>query len=413
MKKLRFNNVKIPGQNDLTTVTAADGIISKIGPAQVCFDCLDIDGRGWWLLPGAIDMHVHLREPGAEHKECIATGTRAAVKSGVTTVADMPNNNPAITTRKAFLDKCDLADRSALCDVRFFMALTPDNTDEIASVIGHARFAGIKVFLGATTGNLQCPVEAVIKASEILDTLFVFHAESNEVLNRTRKEHGPGQSAADHLTLRPVEAATESVASIVAAYRPGLRFHICHISTAAELKLISGHPGITCEASPHHLAMCADDTARLGNLGKMNPPLRLEADRKALLAAVNDGRVQSVATDHAPHLRNEKDVPYPDAPSGVPGLDTLVPFVLSLVQKDVMDINRAVEVMSSGPARLLGLDDRGCIRPGYRADFMLWDPDSTWNVVNSDIFSRCGWSPFSGMTLAGRPELVCYRGKIV
>ena len=415
MTDIIFRQVKIPGHlnQGLFDVSIRDGIIHKVcrGPCEIGH--VEINGAGRWLLPGAVDMHVHLREPGAVYKEGIASGTRAALAGGITTVADMPNNTPPATTADTFLSKCALADHCEACDVKLYMALNADNVNEIEAVLGHPRFAGIKVFLGATTGNLLCHIDSVIRAAESLDALFVFHAESNRVLGDAAALYGPGSTAGDHLLLRPVEAALESVRDIVAAHRPGNRFHICHISTAAELALVSQKTGITCEATPHHLAFNAQHTAHLGNLGKMNPPLRNEADRAALTAALTNGQIDAVATDHAPHTLEEKAKPYPSAPAGVPGVDTMVAYILSLVQTRKIDMDRAVDLISTRPAALLGLHDRGRIEPGLRADMMLWDPESTWKVANDDIKSKCGWSPFSGMTLAGRPDIVCMQGKIV
>lgn len=415
MADIIFRDVHLPGRNFGQTVSVAihDGFIDSVDTASVHFAKTEIDGKGRWLLPGAVDMHVHMREPGAVHKEDLASGTRAALKSGVTTVADMPNNTPAVTDAATFLDKCAIAETAGRCDVRLYMALTDDNIDEIEKVVGHPRFAGVKVFLGATTGNLLGSIESVRNAARRLETLFVFHAENNEILNAAAARHGPGLSAADHLELRPVEAAARSVSTIIDEFRPGYRFHVCHVTTAAELDLLAGCPHMTCEATPHHLALNADVTSRLGNLAKMNPPLRTEYDRATLFVAFQNGLINAVATDHAPHTLSEKNAPYSEAPAGVPGVDTMVAWVLSQVQKGYIDIPRAVELMSTGPARLLGLTDRGVVEPGMRADLMLWDPASHWMVSNADIRSKCGWTPFENMRLAGRPDVVVFNGIIV
>jgi dihydroorotase len=416
MNDLIFKNVLIPRDGALrpSDVTINRGLIVNIDFSGSSSDGRQIvEGNGRLLLPGAVDMHVHLREPGGEHKEDIASGTMAARQGGVTTVADMPNNSPLTADEATFLKKAAIADATAACDVKLFIGLTGGNIPEIRKVIKHPRFAGIKVFLGATTGSLLCGLEALREAAAELDCLFAFHAESDDTLKKAGATHGPGLSAADHLKLRPVEAAVDAVCDIASVYRPGMRFHICHVSSADELAAIAANPGITCEVSPHHLAFSELATHDLGNLAKMNPPLRCESDRIAVMKALVEGRIDCIATDHAPHTLAEKARPYPEAPAGVPGLDTLVPYVLSLVQNGTISLETAMRLISTRPAQILGLTDRGEIREGLRADMFLWDPASTWHVNNQDIKSKCGWTPFAGMTLAGRPSCVCMNGQIV
>lgn len=415
MPDLIFRNGILPEicDNAPHSVLVRDGIIQEIDPRDDSAQWTGIDCRGMLLLPGAIDMHVHFREPGATHKEDLASGAAAAASGGVTTVADMPNNTPAIVTAEAFLAKAALANRISSCDVKLYMGLAAGNLNEISEVCGHPGFAGVKVFLGATTGSLLCDLDTLRLAAARLDCLFVFHAESNTVLQRASAAFGPGQSASDHLSLRPVEAALSAVSDIASVYRPGMRFHICHVSTAAELEIIRATPGMTCEAAPHHLAFDASLADRLGDLAKMNPPLRAESDRAGLMSALRAGRIDCLATDHAPHTLEEKSRPWPQAPAGVPGVETLVPWTLGQVQAGSIPLSLAIALLSTNPARILGLSDRGSIRPGLRADIMVWDPRSRWTVAREDIRSKCGWSLFEGMELAGRPRHVCSNGKML
>ncbi len=415
MPDLVLKNVVVADTNYLSrvNVTVADGVVDSITPWCEAGGPDGIDCGGAWLLPGAIDMHVHFREPGATHKEDIRSGSGAALRAGVTTVVDMPNNTPPIVNAKGFLEKADCVQASGMCDVLLYMALTSDNIGEIRKVSRHPTFAGVKVFLGATTGSMLCDIETVARAAAALDCLFVFHAESEDVLREAARAFGPGRSARDHLALRPVQAAVAAVRQIASIYRPGMRFHVCHVSTVSELEIIEAAGGITCEAAPHHLAFSDTMTATAGDFAKMNPPLRTEGDRAALFQALIDGRIDCLATDHAPHLPNEKTSPWPLAPSGVPGVDTLVPWTLKQVQDGRLGIADAVRLLSGGPARILGLKDRGRVEVGLRADLMVWDPESSWHVSNADIRSRCGWSLFDGMTLAGRPIHVCRGGKLV
>jgi len=412
---LLFSEVRLPGLDGPETfdVVVDGGLIVDVGRHfQGCAASV-VPGRGRLLMPGAIDMHVHFREPGATHKEDLASGSNAALLAGVTTVCDMPNNTPPITTASEFMSKAELAAKSGRCDVMLYMALTASNLEQVAMVKSHPAFAGVKVFLGATTGNMICDIDAVARAAAVLDSLFVFHAESDVVLRQVAARLGEGTSAGDHLALRPVIAATTAVRQIASTWRPGMRFHICHVSCREEVEIISSSGGITCEAAPHHMGLSAADTGRLGNLAKMNPPLRDSEDAESVLQAVCSGAIDCVATDHAPHTLAEKAVPYPKAPAGVPGVDTLVPFVMSLVRSGRMTTRRAAAVTAGNPARILGLSDRGAIAPGMRADLYLTDPSREWVVSDGEIRSKCGWSPFSGRTLSSRPDVVCFKGRLV
>ena len=385
---------------------------SLSGPARSEMDC-----QGLALLPGAIDLHVHLREPGLTHKEDLASGTRAAVASGVTTVLEMPNTSPATTTLERLVQKAEIASRSAVCHVRFYLALTADNLSEIERASSHPAFAGVKVFLGSTTGRILVEDPAVIeRALDRVPCLFTFHAELESVLARYRGlDLDP--HAANHHRFRPAEA-TVAGARLVAGFasHPGRRVHLAHLSSREEVEQVrSARPGasVTCEVTPHHLFFNCDDVALAGNRLKVNPPVRTEEDRLALLQALQAGVLDAVATDHAPHTVEEKDRPYPEAPSGVPGLDTLVPAVLRLVQERILTLPQAVAVLSERPAQIAGLRGKGRVAEGFDADLILCDPDATWTPSGNDIRSRCGWTPFAGRTLAARPLAVWVGGSRV
>lgn len=406
-KAARILEAGVPGIRD---VAVADGAIVDVAarldvPARAEVDC-----AGLWLLPGAIDMHVHLRDPGLTHKEDLASGTAAAVAAGVTTVADMPNTRPPTLTADAFHAKVARAREVARCNVLFYMGLGADNVDEIAAVAGHPSIAGVKVFLGATTGDLLSGETALSRALERIPLTFVFHAEREHLLRRAMAAFRGTPTAADHHVVRPAEAAVEGARTVASLARPGRRLHIAHLSCADEIPFLDPDRGITGEAAPHHLWFTADDTAAQGNRLKVNPPVRTAADRDALRCALADGRIAAVATDHAPHTLDEKALPYPEAPSGVPGVETLVPATLALVRDGVLTMARAVDAMSAAPARLLGLDAKGRVAPGFDADLFLWDPAGTWTPAAADLHSRCGWSPFEGMPLAARPKAVWLAG---
>ncbi len=391
------------------------GVIERVAPSLSGPAREEVDCHGLALLPGAVDLHVHLREPGMTHKEDIASGTEAAVSAGVTTVFDMPNTSPPTTTLERLAEKAGAAARSARCHVRFYLALTADNLDEIERAASHPAFAGVKVFLGSTTGRTLVEDPGVIaRALDRVPALFAFHAELESVLAAVRGSI-PRPTASHHQVLRPAEAAVAG-ARLVAdlASRPGRRLHLCHLSSAGEIAVLSrARPAsrLTAEVTPHHLFFTHEDTDRLGNLLKVNPPVRAPADRDALLAALRDGPVNALATDHAPHTRHEKSLPYPQAPSGVPGLDTLVPAALRLVQVGALDLPRAVGLLSENPAGIAGLDRKGRVAEGYDADLILCDLDRTWTPADADVRTRCGWTPFAGRTLAARPLAVWVQGR--
>jgi len=405
----------VDGEVVVRDVGVTSGRIEKIGTMEKESARREVPCEGRLLMPGAIDMHAHLREPGGTHKEDISSGTAAAVAAGVTTVLDMPNTNPPTTTVSALREKTAIAGRTAHCRIGFFMALTARNVDQLEQAASIPGFAGVKVYLGSTTGNiLLTDVDPLETALARVPALFAFHAELESVLQR-HKDDVALPDARSHHVLRPPEAVTEGTRLVLEhASRPGLRLHLCHVSTAGELEVLDDTPTaseVTCEVTPHHLRFTHEDAARLDNRIKVNPPVQGKADRKALRAALADGRIQAVATDHAPHTLEEKNRPYPSAPSGVPGLDIMVPWVLRLVQEGKLTIQRAFEVLCSNPARIAGMDDRGRIEEGLDADLALWDLDSTWKVERSDINSRCGWSPFEGDTLAARPLGVWVQGE--
>lgn len=408
-----FRSATIPASQGVRIVDIAvsHGLIERIEPSIGRRGSIEVNCEGLTLLPGAIDMHVHLREPGATHKEDIRSGTSAAVAGGVTTVIEMPNTSPPTTTVEELDRKVAIAKEASLCNISFYMALTDNNLAEIERAIGHPGFAGVKVYLGSTTGDILLKDMSVLdRAVSSLPTLFVFHAELERFI--TRSEWGIPDASLHHV-IRPEEAVVEGALLVAElASSPERRLHLCHVSSASELAVISDTKWLTCEVTPHHLYFTVNDTARMGNLLKVNPPLRYEKDLQALRAALANGRISAVASDHAPHTLDEKRRPYKDAPSGVPGLDTIVPSVLRLVQSGELTLFRAVEVLAANPARIVGLKNKGCIEEGADADIALYDLSASWTPT-SDIRSRCGWTPFLHVPLGPRPLAVWIKGQRV
>ncbi len=391
------------------TIAAVGPDLSAPPGAQV------VDADGLLVFPGLIDPHVHLREPGGEHKEDLATGTAAALAGGFTTVLAMPNTSPPITDRETLAQALALAESKAVCDYGLFVGATADNAAEAATL---QDAIGLKLYMGSSTGDLLvADLAGQLTHFERYPGIIAIHAEDEEAVAyfAARGER------------RPPLCAALAVARALALAEPFRhRVHICHVSTAQEVALIRdakarGVP-VTCEVTPHHLFLSTEDAGRLGPLGLMNPPLRAQEDVQALWA--NLDVVDCIATDHAPHTLEEKRGPTP--PAGVPGLETAFVLMLSACrgvprdrpgqahgrQAQGLPLQAIVRLMAEGPARVFGLKHKGRIAPGYDADLTLVDPDTEWIIGERPLFTKCGWSPFAGHKTKGRVERVFLRGQL-
>ncbi len=366
-----------------------------------------IDADGLIILPGAIDAHVHFREPGNTAKEDFLTGSQAAAAGGVTTVLDMPNNNPPITTIKALEEKRKLAAKSVV-NFGLFMGATEDNADEIKEA---KNIPGVKIYMGSSTGNLLVTDDEALKRIFSTGKLCVVHAEDEDLMKENMKVHTKNH-VSSHGKIRNRESAQKALLRAI-ELSGSAKIHIAHISTKEELDAIRRakqvNVAISCEVTPHHLFLSEKDTEQLLNYGKMNPPLRSAEDVSLLWEGLRDGTIDIVATDHAPHLREEKDKDYSDAPSGIPGVDTMLPLLLDSVQQGRISLERVVEVTSSAPARIFGLK-KGKIEKGYDADLVLVDMNKE-QIVRPR--SKCGWSAFEGQTLKGWPQITLVNGQVV
>lgn len=385
-------DILIEGQ----TIAAVGADLSAPPGARV------VDATGLLVFPGLIDPHVHLREPGGEHKEDFTTGTRAALAGGFTTVLAMPNTTPALTDRETLAQAQTLAASKVVCDVGFFVGATADNAGEVAEA---ENAVGLKLYMGSSTGSLLvADLAGQTEHFQRYPGVVAVHAEDEEAVAHFARL---GQRRP------PICAALAVSRALALAERFGTRLHVCHASTAHELALIRDAKArgvaVTCEATPHHLFLTAGDEARLGTLGQMNPPLRLQKDVDALWE--NLDVVDCVATDHAPHTLEEKRSPTP--PSGVPGLETALPLLLKAVHAGKLDICQVTRLMAEGPARAFGLERKGRVAPGYDADLTLVDADVEWVIGERPLQTKCGWSPFEGRRVKGYVKQVFLRGQEV
>jgi dihydroorotase len=372
-----------------------------------------IDCKGLHILPGVVDSQVHFREPGLEHKEDLETGSCAAVMGGVTAVFEMPNTKPTTTTAERLADKVARARNRMFCDFAFYVGGTRENPDDIAELEHAEGSAGIKVFAGSSTGDLLVEDDAGLDAIiSRISRRAAFHSE-DEMRLRERVSFQIAGDAASHPIWRDEEAArlcTERLLGIARKHHK--RIHVLHISTAEELPLLAAHRDIaTVEVTPHHLTMCADDYARLGTKLQMNPPVRHKRHRDALWHAIASGLVDVLGSDHAPHTLEEKSKPYPQSPSGMTGVQTLVPIMLEHVNKGRLTLERFVDLTSHGPNRIFGMARKGRIAEGYDADFTIVDMKRTETITNQWIESRSNWTPYDGVKVQGWPVGTMVRGK--
>lgn len=415
---LRNGTVVTPGATAMADVAIKDGVIAAIGHDLQKFEALEeVDCMGLHVLPGVIDSQVHFREPGLEHKEDLATGTAAAALGGVTAIFEMPNTKPGTTTAEALADKVHRAKGRAWVDHAFFIGATPSNWEHLAEWERMPGCAGVKIFMGSSTGDLLVDEETALR--RVLShgrRRVAVHCEDETRLKERRHLVEGGAAPALHPEWRDAETArlaTERLLRLAeAAHR---RVHVLHVTTAEEMALLRHHKRLaTVEVTPQHLTLVAPDCyERLGTYAQMNPPVRDERHRKALWLALAEGVVDCIGSDHAPHTREEKDQPYPASPSGMTGVQTLVPVMLDHVNAGRLSLERFVDLTSAGPARIYGIAGKGRVAVGYDADFTIVDLKANRRISNMWIASRCGWTPFDGMKVAGWPIMTMVRGRVV
>ncbi|MGB3537533.1 MAG: dihydroorotase [Mesorhizobium sp.] len=390
-----------------------DGRIAAIGDLSQSSGGETINCAGLHILPGVVDSQVHFREPGLEYKEDLETGSRAAVLGGVTAVFEMPNTKPLTTSEAALADKIDRATNRMHCDFAFWVGGTRDNAAEVGELERLPGAAGIKVFMGSSTGDLLVEDDEGV-ASILKNTRrrAAFHSEDEFRLRERLGERVEGDPSS-HPVWRDELAALRCTERLVRiARQTRARIHVLHISTAEEITFLERHKDVaTCEATPHHLTLSANDYARLGNLIQMNPPVRIARHRDGVWHGISQGIVDVLGSDHAPHTLEEKQKTYPASPSGMTGVQTLVPIMLDHVNAGRLTLERFVDLSSHGPQRIFGMARKGRIAAGYDADFTIVDLKRTETITNAQQGSKAGWTPYDGRQVTGWPVGTVIRGR--
>ena len=427
MQKYLFKNIQVVNEGKTVTadVLTVGERIEKLAPVIDSKSSVkEINGEGKFLLPGVIDNHVHFREPGLEHKGTIYSESKAAVAGGTTSFMDMPNTIPPTFTQQLLEQKFGIASSTSLANYSFYMGTSNDNADEaLRTNDKRNEVCGIKIFMGSSTGNLlldnHVTLHKLFRESEML---IATHCEDERIMNENYarlKAEGRELTAADHPIIKDDIACFESsLFAIQLAKKYGSRLHILHITTEKELQLFSNmlplnEKLITAEACVHHLHFTSDDYSTLGNKIKCNPAIKAPHNKAALWKAVNDDIIDSISTDHAPHLPEEKNVPYEKAHGGVPFVQHSLSMMLQYVKEGVISLEKTVEKMSHNVATIYQIKERGFIREGYFADLVMVDMNKPFTVTKENILSKCGWSPLEGFTFPATIESTFVNGTLV
>ena len=391
------------------------GKITQIGTSLNCEADRVIDAAGKYIFPGLIDPQVHFRDPGLTHKEDLKTGSMAAAAGGITTFFEMPNTNPSTITLEKLEKKYKVASEKCITNFSFFFGATNDNIEEIKKM---DNTCGLKIFMGSSTGDLLVDDdEALDRIFSCCDKIIAVHAEDEEILKEAEKKVSK-DSFANHPDARPVEAALKATTKAVnLALKYKKRLHVLHLSTAEEVEFLRKHKSsglITAETTPQHLLMHAPNIYNeIGSFAQMNPPIREKYHQKELWAGLRDGTIDCVATDHAPHTLEEKALPYGEAPSGMPGVQTSLTLMLNEVANEKINLEDVVKWMAENPAKLYNIKGKGFLKEGYDADITIVDMDCEKTILNENMYSKCGWTAFHNTTTKGWPIITIVNGNIV
>lgn len=397
-------------------VLLREGRIDKIAPRIEHGAETVIEASRLHLLPGVIDTHVHFRQPGMEWKENFRTGSRAAAAGGVTSIFDMPNTLPPTTDRRTLQAKREMATKDCIVNYNFFLAATAENIEELDAV---RNIAGIKLFMGSTTGNLLLRDERLLdRLFESSKRLIAVHAEDEEIIRENRSSLTLEGTVFDHPAIRSPDAAVRAVEKALRLSRKHRRrLHVCHVTSRDEVEILEKQPKdglVTSEACPQHFLLRAPEVyRRLGTFAQVNPPIREKYHVQALWNGLVRGVIDTIASDHAPHTRQEKERPFGEAPSGVPGVETTLPLLLNLVRLGRCTLHDVAAWLSERPALLFRAKNKGFIREGFDADLVLVDLERSRTLEDAYLETRAGWSPFQGWRLCGWPVATIVGGRIV
>jgi dihydroorotase len=402
------------GALKVADVLVRAGVIERIATSIDVPDAEVILADGLTLLPGVIDPQVHFREPGLEHKEDLATASWACAKGGVTSFLEMPNTHPLTTTQAALNDKLRRAAQKCVINYGFFIGATTENLPDL---IEANPTPGIKIFMGAMQGPLLVDqmnaLEAIFAKG---DRLIAVHAEDQARIAERRQQFADNPDPAVHSQIQDEQAAMNATRlALQLSEKYQRRLHILHLSTGAEAELLRQHKPmwVTAEVTPQHLLLNTSAYAKIGTLAQMNPPLRTHRDNQILWRALRDGVIDCIATDHAPHTLDEKAQPYPNSPSGMPGVETSLPLMLTQAAEGRCTVPEVSQWMATAVAQAYGIPHKGAIAPGYDADLVLVDLNTYRPVRREELLTKCGWSPFEGWNLTGWPVVTIVGGQIV
>ena len=405
----------INGSLEKHDISIKDGKIHSIG--EIASEAKEIfDAKDLIVLPGCIDTQVHFREPGSTDTEDLHSGSRAAIVGGITALFEMPNTNPPTANKAEFQKKLDLAKNRMYSNYAFYFGATANNANDLADLKNLEGCCGIKLFAGSSTGNLlvaeEKDIEVVFQNSS---KVVAVHSEDEAILNINKKLIKKGD-VHSHPIWRSEECAMSSTRRIVKiAERYNKKAHILHVTTKQEIDFLSQHKGnITFEITPQHLTIYAPDCYnKLGTYAQMNPPIRDKSHYDRLWYAVRNDYNDTIGSDHAPHLKENKDKEYPNSPSGMPGVQTLLPVMLNHVNDGKLKLGQLVKLLCENPVKIFGIKNKGYIKKDYDADFTLVNLDKTIEIKNENIESKCGWSPFNGYKFKGTPVATIINGEII
>lgn len=400
-----------------TDLAVVNGRIATLGDLDASAAKESFDATGLHVLPGVIDSQVHFREPGLEHKEDLACGTAAAALGGVVAIFEMPNTMPLTLATSDLDDKFARAEGRAWTDHAFFIGAAEENADRLGELERHPGCSGVKIFMGSSTGSLLVEDDdTLLRVLKHGTRRVAIHAEDEPRLRERLSLVRDGAPVSDHPVWRDEEVAIKATTRIMRlARQAGRRIHVLHITTADEMPLLAANKDlVTVEVTPQHLTLAAPECYdRLGSYAQMNPPIRDERHREGLWEGIRQGIVDVIGSDHAPHTKEEKARDYPQSPSGMPGVQTLLPLMLDHVNAGRLSLERLVDLTSAGPARIYNIAGKGRIAVGYDADFSIVDLKARTEITSDWLAYKCGWSPFEGMTVTGWPMATVIRGSTV